>query len=61
MTKFMIFYFKKKKKTFIVFKFSLQSFTMFYNDSFQGFEDSKNNGVNGLIGYLESLVQFEPN
>ena len=60
MTKFMIFYFEKKY-TFIVFKFSSQSFTMLCNGSFQGFEDQKNNEMNGLIGYLESMVQFEPN
>ena len=45
----------RKKSTFIVFKFSSQSFKMLCNGSFQGFEDSKNNGMNGLIGYLESI------
>ena len=61
MRKFIIFYFEKKKYTFIVFKFPSHSFTMFCNGSFQGFEDPKNNGMNGLIGYLESMMQFEPN
>ena len=51
----------KKKYTLIVFKFSSQSFTMLCNGSFQGFEDPKNNEMNGLIGYLVSMVQFEPN
>ena len=51
----------KKKYTFIVFKFSSQSFTIFCYGSFQRFEDPKNNRMNGLIGYLESMVQFEPN
>ena len=45
----------KKKCTFIVFRFSSQSFTMLCNGSFQGFEDPKNNGMNELIGYLESI------
>lgn len=45
----------RKKSTFIVFKLSSQSFKMLCNGSFQGFEDSKNNGMNGLIGYLESI------
>ena len=51
----------KKKCTFIVFRFSSQSFTMLCNGSFHGFENPKNNGMNGLIDYLESMMQFEPN
>ena len=51
----------KKKYTLIVFKFSSQSFTMLCNGSFQEFEDPKNNEMNGLIGYLESMVQLGPN
>ena len=34
---------------------------MLCNGSFQDFEDPKNNEMNGLIGYLESMVQLEPN
>ena len=61
MTKFMIFYFEKKNTHLLFLNFPHKSFTMFCNGSFQGFENPKNNGMNGLIGYLESMVQFEPN
>ena len=57
MTKFMILYLKKKNTHLLFLNFPYNLLQMFYNSSFQGFEDPKNN-IHMLIILLAYAYYF---